>query len=562
MEKKQKSIDNLPHDLIHRIFLRVPAKHLAPLRCVSKLWYSLISDPQFAELHFQYSPAATDVFIFIKGRTVAFLEPLFSDNNDASLQVKKVWSPFKKEQSASDFEVLGSCKSFVLLHRNPHFFVVWNPLTGSSKRISYSCIVSRCKHKDIRLPCKFHLYGLGYDASQDDYLLVVAWQDKDDHYHLDYFSLRTNSWINLDAALFKLLGVFDCNSCGVFLNGAIHWVPYPLTAYRDAIIIFDMKERTFSRISGPEKLVMSSCSYSSLALLGGCLALYYNDSYNTHIWVMKEYKVHSSWTLYKISTFGQPLCLSSNGDIIGRYYDERGNGRGRGYFKYNVRRYLPKHFESFICPLPTSTVTVYTESLLPLPTDNKDKDNRNFKKKKQLKHTVNKAKEQSSMEKRNQNDKSKTIHDILPLDLIHIILLRVPIRHLARLRCVSKLWYSLISDPDFAELHFCHSLPATKACFFMKNDTMAYLVYLDDNDASQRMVCPPFKKKPPSDFEVLGSCRGFILLHRYPHFLVVWNPLTGVSKRISYSHIVSRPKYHSFRLPYSTHLHGFGYDAS
>ncbi|XLT57498.1 hypothetical protein HN873_050102 [Arachis hypogaea] len=55
-------------------------------------------------------------------------------------------------------------------------------------------------------------------------------------------------------------------------------------------------------------------------------------------------------------------------------------------------------------------------------------------KKKRLKHTVNKAKEQSTMEKKTMNDKSNSIHDILPLDLIHIILLRVPIRHFARLR--------------------------------------------------------------------------------------------------------------------------------
>ncbi|KAL4322853.1 hypothetical protein AHAS_Ahas14G0252000 [Arachis hypogaea] len=51
--------------------------------------------------------------------------------------------------------------------------------------------------------------------------------------------------------------------------------------------------------------------------------------------------------------------------------------------------------------------------------------NPSMHKKKKLKHKVNKAKEQSSMEKKNQNDKSKSIHDILPLDLIHIILLRV-----------------------------------------------------------------------------------------------------------------------------------------
>ncbi|XLR21261.1 hypothetical protein S83_013991 [Arachis hypogaea] len=183
-------------------------------------------------------------------------------------------------------------------------------------------------------------------------------------------------------------------------------------------------------------------------------------------------------------------------------------------------------------------------------------------KKKKLKHTVNKAKEQSSMGKKNQNDKSKSIHDILPLDLIHIILLRVPIRHLARLKCVSKLWCSLISDPDFAALHFHHSPAATNACIFMEKDTMADLVYLDDNDASQKEVCPPFQKKAPSVFVVVGSCRGFILFHRDPHFLVVWNPLTGSSQRISYSHIVHRSKPPGPRIRYDVYLHGFGYDAS
>ncbi|XP_057744166.1 F-box protein CPR1-like isoform X1 [Arachis stenosperma] len=384
MEKKQKSIDDiLPHDLIHRILLRVPAKHLARLRCVSKLWYSLISDPQFAKLHFHHSPAATNATIFIDhiNRTVAYfvyLEALFSDDIDTS-PVKVVPPPFKKKKPPTDFEFLGSCRGFVLLHRDPHFLVVWNPLTGYSKRISYSRIASRCVYKDIRLPCKFYLYGFGYDASQDDYVVVVAWQDKDYHYHLDYLSLRTNSWINLDAAFSKPSGVFDINSCGLFLNGAIHWLPHSPKTFRDAILIFDLKERTFSRISGPEQPVMSAFSYSNLALLGGCLALYYrNDfSHKTHIWVMKEYKVHSSWTLYEIPCkVYQLFCLSSNGDIIVRGYDKV----EIGYFIYNVRGDLLTHFKDLYYPFRI-TDPVYTESLLPFPSDIKDKDKKKMKKK-------------------------------------------------------------------------------------------------------------------------------------------------------------------------------------
>ncbi|RYR60249.1 hypothetical protein Ahy_A04g017324 [Arachis hypogaea] len=385
MNHKSKSIqDILPLDLIQRILLRVPVRHLARLKCVSKRWYSLISDPHFAELHFHRSPAATNASVFMGGGSLAYfvyLDSLFTDNNDA-LQVKKVSLPFKMKKLPSDFELLGSCRGFVLLHGDPHFLVVWNPLTGSGKRISYSHIVSRCKHKGFRLPSKFHLYGFGYDAFQDDYLVVVAWQDKDDHYHFDCFSLRTNSWINLDAALSKPLDVCHRNSCGLFLNGAIHWVPYPLTAYRDAIIIFDTKERTFSRISGPEQPVVSACTFPTLALLGGCLALYYhnNDSCNTHIWVMKEYKVLSSWTLYQIPCKDfRPLCLSSNMDIIGRGYTLYGT---IGYFIYNVREDLLKHFNDHYCWLPLrATDPLYTESLLPLPGDIKEKDKKKKMKK-------------------------------------------------------------------------------------------------------------------------------------------------------------------------------------
>ncbi|XP_072072148.1 F-box protein CPR1-like [Arachis hypogaea] len=292
MEKKSIH-DILPVEFIHRIFLRVPAKHLTRLRCVSKLWYSLISDPHFAEMHFHHSPASTNAYFFIEKGIVTYLvdlEALFSDNND---------------------------------------------------------------------------------ALQDDYLIVVACHDKHDEIHFNCLSLRTNSFIYHDAGSLKHLRFDSRLSCRLFLNGAIHWVSFNLKDYRYAIIIFDLKERTFSMLSVPEQLVSISYSDPGLALLGGCLAFYYrNDDYcNTDIWVMKEYKVHSSWTLYQIPCQdSQPLCLSSNGDIIGKDYDID----NIGFFIYNVRGDLLKHFKN----LSFEAATVYTESLLPLPSDIKDKDNR------------------------------------------------------------------------------------------------------------------------------------------------------------------------------------------
>ncbi|RYQ79033.1 hypothetical protein Ahy_Scaffold8g108518 [Arachis hypogaea] len=90
---------------------------------------------------------------------------------------------------------------------------------------------------------------------------------------------------------------------------------------------------------------------------------------------MKEYKVHSSWTLYQIPCKDfLPLSLTSNRDIIGRGYTSCGK---TGYFIYNVRGDLLKHFKDLYCQLPKrEPIIVYTESLLPLPSDTKDKDNK------------------------------------------------------------------------------------------------------------------------------------------------------------------------------------------
>ncbi|RYR60248.1 hypothetical protein HN873_014330 [Arachis hypogaea] len=190
MEKRHESMDDIfPVELIHSAG--------QTSRCVSKLWYSLISDPHFAELHFHHSPASSNALIFIPKGSVAcfvYLDALFSDDNDASSQVKEVCLPLKKEPP-SLLEVWGSCRGFVLLRRRENFLVLRNPLTGSGKEISYSRIVSRCKNKGYRNSRDFYVYGFVYDASQDDYLLVVACHDKHDQVHFNCLSLRTNSFI-------------------------------------------------------------------------------------------------------------------------------------------------------------------------------------------------------------------------------------------------------------------------------------------------------------------------------------------------------------------------------
>ncbi|MED6107051.1 hypothetical protein PIB30_010497 [Stylosanthes scabra] len=321
MEKQKSMNEILPLELIERILLSVPVKQLARLWCVSKLWHSLISDPEFVESHLHHSPALTHACLACvlerdttEGHNV-HLEQVFNDNNyDA---IKEVSFPFKKKPPSS-FRVMGSCRGFVLLSRDPHFLVVWNPLTRSSRRISYSCLFSRSRER-FSLPYYATLYGFGYDESRDDYLVVLAWYYTDSQHHLDCFSLRTNSWINLNSALTKLsLRLLEWKSHGLFLNGSIHWLSFSVNKpYSETLLVFDLKERSFSKISLPEQLVL--CESPNLAVLGGCLSFYSMDydKSKTDIWVMKEYKVHSSWTLYEIpGGYFKPLCLSNGSDIV------------------------------------------------------------------------------------------------------------------------------------------------------------------------------------------------------------------------------------------------------
>ncbi|RHN59202.1 putative F-box domain-containing protein [Medicago truncatula] len=57
MEKKKKTL-YLPRELIIQILMWLPVKSLIRFKCVCKLWFSLISDPHFANSHFQLTAAA------------------------------------------------------------------------------------------------------------------------------------------------------------------------------------------------------------------------------------------------------------------------------------------------------------------------------------------------------------------------------------------------------------------------------------------------------------------------------------------------------------------------
>ncbi|XP_058742026.1 F-box protein CPR1-like [Vicia villosa] len=255
-------------------------------------------------------------------------------------------------------------------------FYLWNPSTGVKKHIPASPItIASNDHLFI-----MHFYGFGYDPSTDDYLVVFgSYEYTYDPTHrsvdLAIFSLRANKWKQIESGShfpYRIIpkGV-DGPKAGLLLNGVIHWLGYNYETTRYAIIAFDLKDMTMSEIALPDEFIFRVSNPSfiefDLWVLGGLISTWNMDMNTIEIWVMQEYKVHSSWTrTFHFSSHPtqdfSPLCFTNCGDIVGTV-----RGGCGGLVKFNDKgKLLECHYYGNFY-FQRSQMTVYTESLLSLP---------------------------------------------------------------------------------------------------------------------------------------------------------------------------------------------------
>ncbi|XP_061344288.1 F-box/kelch-repeat protein At3g23880-like [Gastrolobium bilobum] len=384
MEKKKKKTNltqtltltlTLPDDVIEEILLRLPVKSLVRFKCVCKSWFSLISKPQFAKSHFDLAVAPTHRLLTDYKRNRSLVGSIEIDAGDSALLHLAVPYPPSCSVYRNKFEILGSCRGFILLgyHKNDNL-MLWNPSTGAQKPIlrSHNYYSERA------------LYGFGYDASTDDYSIIMifsgdraSWET----YTIVFFSLKTNSWTRIGNIDFPYWVTPKRYRSGVLLNGALHWLIFskgqPISP---VIIAFDLKERSLSEIPVPCKVFIpvfyDNCH---LAVIGGCLSLccwpIYSDSDSDSdsdakikIWMMEEYKVQSSWTEsinlttpHIASKYIMPISFTKDLVIVGS------NAEGK-LIKLNDKGELlelSKHTVRIF--KESSQYFTYRESLLSLP---------------------------------------------------------------------------------------------------------------------------------------------------------------------------------------------------
>ncbi|GAU41603.1 hypothetical protein TSUD_196730 [Trifolium subterraneum] len=372
----------LPHDLIIQILLRLPVKSLVRFKCVSKSWFSLISDPHFANSHFQFSATTLTRRILLmsasptlESRSINF-EASSLDDDSASVSL---YPNFMLFESYSHVHIEGSCRGFLLLrcdseqmqnHRSVYLWI-WNPSTGFHRKIPLSPFSSNLDEVD---KC---FYGFGYDQSIDDYFLVTI-SYKEVNYdpllqHLEFFSLRANTWEEIEGTQFSYRNIIKelQPAAGFLFNGAIHWFAYSPDLRENVIVAFDLMGKKLFNMHLPDDFDRLEPEDSGLWVFGKFLSIWvqyfddgeYDENYNriVEIWVMKEYKVDSSWTKTLVYPFDHysPICSTKSGDII------KTNGRTQ-LAKYNDQgQLLERH--SYFNDRHVCEVALYIESLLSLP---------------------------------------------------------------------------------------------------------------------------------------------------------------------------------------------------
>jgi F-box interacting protein len=359
MEKKttEKLYLYLPPDLAIQIFLRLSVKSLIRFKSVCKTWFTLISDSNFANSHFQFPATHTRRILSLSSSTIP---PQIQSIDFEEKLVNNLSASLNLNISNFPLQIKGSYRGFLFLSNSSKLYL-WNPSTGFHKQIPLS-------DSDY----SSYLYGFGYDQSRDDYVVVLIGYDTNVVFNtscLKFFSLRDNTWKQIEGThLFYVSSLPEINRDvgGMIFNGAIHWLTFRCDLLVDVIVAFDLTERKLLEMNLPDEIDIRP-KKCGLWVFGEFLSLWaMRRDRIVEIWVMKEYKVHSSWTktlvfAINVSPYFSPIYYTKNGDIVG--IDD-----GIGLVKYNGKGQLLG--QCSYCDDPSgSQVVIYTESLLSLPGD-------------------------------------------------------------------------------------------------------------------------------------------------------------------------------------------------
>jgi len=307
----------LPEEVIFDILLRLPVKSLLQLKCVSKSWKTLISNPQFAKTHLLSSTSFPQLFtsaVKIGDREILSypMKPLL-ENPSTPIEPVAITMSHK-------YNIFGSCNGLLCLYDSfQSNFRLWNPsINLKSNRFP---IVASFDNKIIG-----H-HGFGYDQVNDKYKLLVVLLNKDDFSEkvTRIYTFGENSWTTVPN--------FPCNPgmwLGKFVSGSLNWIIKKdgVNSNQPVILSVDLEKETYGEVLLPQHDSNRFCN-SMMYVLSNCLCVCCDHSETQlAVWIMKEYGVAESWTVLTIiprekliwncprQPLDEPLFVSKDGVLL------------------------------------------------------------------------------------------------------------------------------------------------------------------------------------------------------------------------------------------------------
>ncbi|KAF2293511.1 hypothetical protein GH714_002363 [Hevea brasiliensis] len=251
--------DHLPQELLAEILSRLPVKSLLKCRCVSKTWYSLITDPSFIAQHLKKTAARNSGLLFFRYSTREFVWPfkenvrylLYPDESFPANPVEELDCPFKGIKRLAN--IVGSCNgvfclSYDVYGKYTERASLWNP--SVRKNVNIPCPIFTFTSYGPYIPS----LGFGFDSTTDDYKLVRIVCS---HFNfgeirpfVEIYSLRSRGWRKVDN---NLQYVITARSTSAFLNRACHWVATKRGyghGVCDAIVSFSLGEEVLEKWRG------------------------------------------------------------------------------------------------------------------------------------------------------------------------------------------------------------------------------------------------------------------------------------------------------------------------
>ncbi|XP_058739603.1 F-box/kelch-repeat protein At3g23880-like [Vicia villosa] len=324
------SLPILPDEIMAEVLSFLSVKTLIQMKCVSKFFNSLISDPTFIKMHLRRS-ARNPQLTIVSGNSVADFRfgtlPINSFLENPLITVPE--KPFHPLLDTVHYWLVGSCNRLLCFAHYDSFtdsyrdcwLNFYNPATNAlSNKLGH--FKDYCKHRFF-----FSRYAFGYDCLTDNYkvaaLRVIGGVEEigDTETQLRtevrVFSVADNVWRDIqDFPIGPLLLTLPSENHGVYLNGNLNWLALrncysadrfyhsnDITLDQFVIISLDLGAERHVELMPPRGLEEVPLIEPTISVLTDSLCFCHDFKQTCLvIWQMKEFGVGESWTqLYRIN---------------------------------------------------------------------------------------------------------------------------------------------------------------------------------------------------------------------------------------------------------------------